>query len=152
HSYSEDTQRKQWIIDPFRFFRLAFATDDLPKPDTTTIVGRRIYYSQIDGDGWLNVTTIEERDPGTGTRRHRRSIDLLIDRAIIPYPDLPVTVAPIAADLDPAWCGDDEAQAAARRAFALQQVEVGSHTYSHPLDWGFFENAPPEKERPFLRF
>jgi hypothetical protein len=152
HFYDTETQRKQWIVDPFRFFRLAFATDDLPKPDTTTIVGRRIYYSQIDGDGWRNITTIEERDPGTGTRRHRRSIELLIDRAILPNPDLPVSVAPIAADLDPAWCGDPQAQEAARRAFALPQVEIGSHTYSHPLDWGFFENATPEKERPFLRF
>jgi hypothetical protein len=150
--YNAETQRKRWIIDPFRFFRLAFATDDLPKPDTTTIVGRRIYYSQIDGDGWRNVTTIEERDPGTGTRRHRRSIDLLADRAIAPYPDLPVSVAPIAADLDPEWCGDPQAQDAARRVFALDQVEIGSHTYSHPLDWGFFENAGPEKEQPFLRF
>ncbi len=148
--YDAETERRQWIIDPFRFFRLAFATDDLPKPDVTTIVGRRIYYSQIDGDGWRNVSQIEERDR-VGTRRHRRSIDLLIDAAVKPYPDLPVSIAPIAADLDPEWCGDAKAQEAARRAFAQPQVEAGSHTYSHPLDWAFFENATPEKERAFLR-
>src|SRR4029078_10666018 len=35
----------QRLINPFEFFRLAFDTDGMPKPDTTTIAGRRIYYS-----------------------------------------------------------------------------------------------------------
>jgi hypothetical protein len=45
---------QQWLINPFEFFRRAFATDAIPKPNTTTLSGRRIYYSHIDGDGWRN--------------------------------------------------------------------------------------------------
>src|SRR5205823_2937249 len=70
----------QWQIDPFEFFRLAFGTDDLPKPDTTTIAGRRIYYSHIDGDGWNNFTQLEEyrRQPVLSAR-------VVMDKAIKPY-------------------------------------------------------------------
>ena len=55
----EDREFRQWYINPFELFREAFQTDALPKPDTTTLSGRRIYYSHVDGDGWRNVTQIE---------------------------------------------------------------------------------------------
>ena len=58
-SFMDDTQ-VQWHINPFEFFRLAYATDNLPKPDVTTLSGRRIFYSHIDGDGWRNVTEMEK--------------------------------------------------------------------------------------------
>lgn len=143
-----DRQKRAWFINPFEFFRIAFATDDLPKPDTTTISGRRIYYSHIDGDGWRNYTLVERypQDPPT------LSMDVLIKEVIEAYPDLPVSVAPIAADLDPEWYGDKTMQDVARRAFALPQVEMANHTYSHPFDWGFFNNWTEEKEKPFLKY
>ena len=91
----------QWLINPFEFFRLAFATDDLPKPDTTTIAGRRIYFSSIDGDGWNNITQIEEYR-GKGVI----SAQVVMDKAIKPFPDMPVLMAVIAGDIDPDWGGD----------------------------------------------
>ncbi len=151
--YEDDAPHRRWIIDPFEFFRLAFGTDDLPKPDVTTLVGRRIYYSQIDGDGWRNASLAAGAPLGATTGEVLpRSIETLINETIRPYPDLPVTVAPIAADLDPSWCGDARAQRAAREVFALPQVEAGSHTYSHPLDWPFFASYTEERERPFERY
>jgi len=37
----------------------------VPKPDTTTLAGRRIYYSHIDGDGWKELTIYRAKDGGT---------------------------------------------------------------------------------------
>ena len=136
---------KQWILNPFHFFRRAYLTDELPKPDPTTLAGRRIYYSHIDGDGWNNVTHVESY----GNRRVL-SAEVVMKEAIIPYPDLPVTLGSIAADLDLSWVGSKESQRIAREFFRLHQVESGSHTYSHPFNWDFFSDANPDKERPYL--
>jgi polysaccharide biosynthesis protein PelA len=120
----------QWYLNPFKFFRLAFATDEVPKPDTTTIVGRRIYYGHIDGDGWRNQTEVPKyRQEGIS------SAEVILRETIRPFPDLPVTVGPIAGDLDPHWLGNQESLAVAKEILALPWVEAGSHTYSHPLDW-----------------
>lgn len=147
--YDPDNERlahlRQWYINPFLFFRTVFKTDDLPKPDTTTLAGRRIYYSHIDGDGWNNVSLIEPY-----REKQRFSSEVIMEKAIIPYADLPVTVAAIAADLDPNWAGVAQGQDIARKIFALPNVEVGSHTYSHPFDWGFFKDGNSTKEKPFL--
>lgn len=138
--------RTQWFINPFAFIRKVFATDALPKPDTTTLSGRRIYFSHIDGDGWRNVSLVKGyRKEGIFSAR------VVLERAIAPYPDLPITVGPIAADLDPEWSGDPESQQIARDIFELPQVEVGHHTYSHPFEWGFFEDYAKAKEAPFVR-
>jgi hypothetical protein len=56
----------------------------------------------------------------------------------------------VAADLHPSWFGTEEGRDVAREIFALPQVELGSHTFSHPFDWGFFEDGITEKERPYL--
>ena len=136
--------RTQWYINPFAFIRRVFDTDKLPKPDTTTLSGRRIYFSHIDGDGWRNVSLVK------GYRKDQiYSSRVVLEKAIAPYPDLPITVGPIAADLDPEWSGDPEAQQLAREIFALPQVEVGHHTYSHPFEWGFYEDYTALKEAPF---
>lgn len=136
---------RQWRINPFEFFRQAFATDDLPKPDTTTLSGRRLYYSHIDGDGWRNVSSVEKY-----TDRRTLSSEVILREAIEAYPDLPVTVAPVVGDIDRAWFGTDESLRLAREILGLSQVEAGSHTYSHPFFWGFFADGNPDKEKPYL--
>ncbi|MBT6119214.1 MAG: hypothetical protein HOH66_15235 [Rhodospirillaceae bacterium] len=146
--YDSRTFRRRWIVDPFKFFREAFATDELPKPDTTTLSGRRIYYSHIDGDGWRNVTTVEAyQDVG----RLVLSSEVTLKELLAPYPDLPSTVGPIVGDLDPAWYGGEEEMKLAREIFELPWIEAGTHTYSHPFEWQFFDPYDPEKERPFLK-
>jgi len=137
---------RQWVVNPFEFFRTALATDDLPKPDTTTIAGRRIYYSHIDGDGYNSITQLEEyRDQGV------LSAQVVMDKAIKPHPELPVTLTVIAGDIDPAWAATQKSREIAKELFALPQVEAGTHTYSHPFNWEFFEDENKEKEIPYLR-
>ena len=135
----------QWVVNPFEFFRLAFSTDDLPKPDVTTLGGRRIYYSNIDGDGWNNISQLEEY-----RGKHVISAQVILDKAIKSYPDLPVMVAPIAGDVDTDWVGSEDSRRVAREIWALPQVEAGSHTYSHPFYWEFFEDGDVGDEVPFL--
>jgi hypothetical protein len=137
--------QRLWYINPFLFFRTAFDTGDLPKPDTTTVSGERIYYSHIDGDGWRNLSLIEGY-----YERGAYSSEVVLKEVLIPYDDLPVTVGPIAAELDPELFGDKDTMRIAREIFLLPHVEAGSHTYTHPLEWVFFKDAPPDKERPFL--
>src|SRR3546814_7753940 len=81
--------RTRWFINPFSFFSSVFATDALPKPDVTTVSGRRLFHSHIDGDGWLN----ESRVPGYAGR-HVVSAAVILHEIVDGYPDLPVTIAP----------------------------------------------------------
>lgn len=143
--YEHETETRGWYLNPFRFFQIAFQTNDLPKPDTTTLAGRRIYYSHIDGDGWNNLSLMEEY-----RKRPTLSSKVVLEKAILPYPDLPVTVAPVAAELDPNWSGEKKSGTVAKELFKLPQVEIGSHSYSHPFQWDFFEDRDTEKERPYL--
>ncbi|MBI3503498.1 MAG: hypothetical protein HY059_01555 [Proteobacteria bacterium] len=147
HYYEPELRRRQWRIDPFAFLKAALGDGDGPVPDVTTLVGRRIFFSQVDGDGWRNVTEIA---PWRRTRK--LSSEVILDEVLRRYPDLPVTIGPVVADLHPDWCGSDETRDITRRMFALPNVEAGSHTWTHPLDWKFFDASDvAEKERPFLR-
>jgi hypothetical protein len=143
----DELDRVHWILNPFEFLRESFDTDKLPKPDYTTLDGQRIYFSHIDGDGWRNRSQIPTKEG-----RQQRAVDVFYDAVLSAYPDLPFTVAPVAADLDPAWCGDDESRAIARKIMALPNVEPASHTYSHALYWSFFQDASTvaAREAPFL--
>ena len=132
---------KRWIIDPFEFFRRALARPRFPIPDTTTVSGRRFYFSEVDGDGWNSTTRIERyRGEDVSTA------EVMIRELIEPYPDLPVSVAVLLGDLDPQNGGRPDTRATMKRAFALPQVEVASHTLSHPFDWGFFEHYDRKAE------
>ncbi len=138
--------RKQWYVNPFEFFRLAFATDDLPKPDAATVSGRRIFYSHVDGDGWNNISDI-------AAYRLRRTVsaEVILKEVVEKYPDLPVTIGPIVADIDPAWYGNTLNLDLARRVLAPANVEAGSHTLSHPLAWNFYASGDVvAKEARFL--
>ncbi|MEG3639889.1 polysaccharide deacetylase family protein [Magnetococcus sp. PR-3] len=145
HSHEEEIFR-QWHINPFRFFRDAFATHDIPKPDNTTLSGRRIYYSHIDGDAWRSETRVKKYQK----KGLRYVSDVILEEVVKGYPDLPLTIAPVVADLDPSWFGRPKFIKNAREIFSYDHIEAGSHTYSHPLQWSFFEKPDPEAELPYL--
>jgi len=63
----------------------------------------------------------------------------MLDELIAPYPDLPVTLGIIAGDVTASEGGNSHSASIARRIFALPQVEVGSHTYTHIFNWGLFQ-------------
>lgn len=130
-----------WIINPWEFFRSAFDTDNIPKPDTSTLTGQRIYYAHVDGDGWNNLSEIKD----THNKRFIAA-QIILDQVISAFSFLPVTVAPIAADLHPDWRGTEQARKVARKLFRYPHVEAGTHTFTHPYIWQFFEDYTVAKE------
>jgi polysaccharide biosynthesis protein PelA len=117
--------RKQWYVNPFAFFTAALDLATLPKPDPTTLNGRRIAFSHIDGDAFAGFTEV---------RKNAVCADIIRNRILVHYP-FPVTVSVIVAEIDPAAKGNDQRVALAREIFALPNVEPASHAYSHPFYW-----------------
>jgi len=134
----------QWFLNPFQFFNLVFQDDYLPKPDTATLLGRRIFYSHLDGDGWNNLTELEEY------RKQRvLSSQVLYEKVFKPYREFGFTVGLIANELRADCYGMPGSIPIAKRVLSLPNVEAGSHTFSHPLHWGYFakqENVAAEAE------
>jgi len=145
-AYDSASDRTQWQIDPFKFFSANFSSKPFPIPDTTTISGRRIFFSHIDGDGWNNLSQIEKyrRDPTL-------SAEVVMNKLIAPYPNLPVTVSVIAGDVDPKFNGTKEARDIAKQIFRMPQVEIASHTYTHPYDWEFFDGYSRRAEEKLIK-
>jgi hypothetical protein len=124
-TYAPALYGRQWWINPFTFFRDALGIADWPRPDVTTLNGRRILYSHIDGDGLSNRSELR---PGA-------SCGQIILEEILSRYSLPITVSVISSEVDPTLLGSRESLALARAMFALANVEAGSHSFSHPLDW-----------------
>jgi hypothetical protein len=149
YTHYEDSSGEwsQWYLNPFAFFRRAYHTDGVPIPDTTTASGRRIFYSEIDGDGWNNVTSADAyKDRGI------YSSEVILREIAQGYPDFPLAVAPIAGDLDPLWGGTLRSQEVARAFFRQPNVEPSTHTYTHPFDWSFYgPGYRGEDELPYFK-
>jgi hypothetical protein len=137
-----ETKRHVWVLDPFKFLEQALGHDRAPVPDTTTLAGRRIYFSHIDGDAWTNPTLIQE----PGRARPNLVSEIVRDRLIAPYPDLPVSIGLVGSLVDPLFGGLPHGAEIARSLYALPQVEVASHTYTHPYDWGFYARQQRDRE------
>ncbi len=135
----------QWIVDPFAFFTAAFGALPGPIPDVTTISGRRIYMSHIDGDGWNNLSLIAQYHD-----EKMISAAVVAHKLIEPYPDLPVSVGVIGADVDPRYGYVSTGQGVARELYRLPQVEVATHSYTHPFNWSFFEQYDRAREEQAL--
>ncbi len=139
--YETGTDQVRWIINPFAFLQAALGGKIWPIPDTTTVSGRRLYFSHIDGDGWNNITEVF---PYSSERAS--SAEVVLDALIAPYPELPVSVGLIAGDIDPTLGGKSTTAGVAEAIFAMPHVEVASHTYTHPYNWEFFENYNRDRE------
>lgn len=124
--YHEDTSdRYRWIINPFRFFAEALGIQGRPVYDTTTLFGRRIFYSHIDGDGYLNRSMIDNQF---------YSSHFIFENVLSKY-DLPISVSFISSELFVNYFGLPEMNDFAKRIAALDNIELGTHGFSHPLDW-----------------
>lgn len=113
----------RWILNPFLFFSKSFAAEETPHPDTTTLLGRRIFYSHIDGDGFRNLSL------------KKKFCGEIIKEEILKKYNLPITVSFIAADIDKRYFGNSLFLKMAKEIASLPNVEIGAHGYSHPLDW-----------------
>jgi polysaccharide biosynthesis protein PelA len=119
--------RQRWIIDPFRFISKALNLPEIPVPDVTTENGRRLLLVQVDGDGAGNIAEI----PGTPL-----AIKVIHDYFLKKY-NLPSTVSIIEGEAANGGSSDKltEIEKVARDIFKLNNVEIASHSYSHPSAW-----------------
>jgi len=117
-----------WRIDPFAFLVEALDLQPMPMPDVTTEAGNRTWFAHIDGDAlpsWAEM-------PGS-----KLGAEIIRERILERYP-LPHTVSIVEGEINGvAVYADRRARMVkvAREIFALPQVEIASHTYSHPFRW-----------------
>jgi polysaccharide biosynthesis protein PelA len=112
--------RTSWRVNPFFLVEKIFVDKTLPIPDVTTLNGKRVFFSHIDGDGFLGTSEID---------RSATCGDIILKEIIQKYP-YPITASVILAEMDSSL-----AATLARKIFAHPNVEPASHTLSHPLSW-----------------
>ncbi len=131
--------RTRWILDPFKFLAGALALPPIPAPDPTTTNGRRVLEVHIDGDGFVSVAEMPDR-PLAGE---------VVRRELLARYRLPTTVSIIEGEIGPSGLYPDRSPALeeiARRIFARPEVEIASHTYSHPFDWARAGAGPTDAD------
>lgn len=125
----EDSSKNlRWVINPIEFLRRALRLPDMPVPDVTTESGRRLLMVHMDGDGFAS------RAEFAGSPY---AAEVLRDRILKKYP-LPATISVIQGELAPDGLYPALSPALekiARDIFAQPQVEIASHSYSHPFSW-----------------
>lgn len=119
---------RQWLLDPFALVSQALKIKPRPVPDTTTENGRRILTSHVDGDGFASKAEL----PGTPFS------GLVIKKEIFERYAIPHTVSIVEAEtghkgLYPSL--SPFLEPIARDIFKLPNVELASHSYSHPFYW-----------------
>lgn len=116
----------KWRLNPFLFFEEAFALKGLPRPDISTLNGRRVFMTHIDGDGIFNLSHID---------RKSFSGEVILDEILKKYDDIPHSVSIITGYLDMPEYQDKRANTLYSNLFSLENVEPAAHGHAHPLIW-----------------
>ncbi|MFT7211590.1 MAG: hypothetical protein ACI9XK_001834, partial [Granulosicoccus sp.] len=124
-----------WVVEPFAFFRKALQLPNVPMPDVTTENGRRIWLAHIDGDAlpsWAEMTG------------KRLGADVIYDEILKPSA-LPHSVSIVEGEMTRIEAYSDRRDrmfSTIRKTFALDNVELASHTFSHPFKWSAVGTYP----------
>ena len=132
-----DSEYDRWIVNPFDFLTAALKLTPLPIPEHTTENGSRILTIHIDGDGFYNKTEVI---------KGLYASELIRDQFFIPL-ELPHTVSIIEGEIGKTGLQPQlspQMEKIAQSIFKLDNVEIASHSYSHPFDW--FAAAEQEKQ------
>ncbi|GAB2898666.1 bifunctional glycoside hydrolase 114/ polysaccharide deacetylase family protein [Uliginosibacterium flavum] len=136
--YAEDLSR--WVVNPWVFLSQALSLEDRPVPDTTSDAGRRMLFAHMDGDGFPSRAEFTGSPYGA---------QVMLDEILKRYPMVPHTISVIEGELSPQGLYPQDSAALegiARKMFELPNVEIASHTYSHPYVWSLFEANEPSRE------
>lgn len=123
---NEELQKVHWRLNPFRFFEEALALEELPRPDVTTRNGRRVFFSQIDGDGIFNISHIDQKS---------FSGEIILHEILEKMPTLPITASLITGYFDYTEYQSERVTNLYKAIFSLKNIEPASHGYAHPLIW-----------------
>lgn len=118
----------RWVINPFSMLRKALRLTDFPVPDITTESGRRLLLSHVDGDAFPSKAEL----PGTPFSAE------VLQREILQRYRIPHTVSIVEAEISPQGLFpqlSSKLENIARSIFKMPNVEIASHSYSHPFYW-----------------
>jgi hypothetical protein len=135
--------RTKWLINPFTFFHRALGAAVRPVADVTTMAGRRLFFSHVDGEGLHNLSQVPDAEG-----RRQLAGRLLLNAVFRAYKDLPVTFSVIGGDIDTEVGGNDRANDLLREVFALPHVELAINTHSWPLLWRPLEMVRADSVQP----
>ncbi|MBI5595402.1 MAG: hypothetical protein HY928_04865 [Elusimicrobia bacterium] len=116
----------RWVVDPLAFFGAALRMKGLPRPDATTLSGRRMVMYRVDGDGFFNRSEISRR---------QYSGEVFLRQVLEKKPDLPFSLSLISGYYELNLYRAPEALTLSRLVLNRPNVEPGSHGFAHPLVW-----------------
>lgn len=121
-----DNQQMRWVIQPIEFLTRALSLPAMPVPDVTTENGRRLMFVHVDGDGFASRAEFPGPDYGA---------QALYDQVFKKFA-VPTTLSVIEGEVGKAGLYPNispRLEQIARQMFALPNVEIGTHTFSHPF-------------------
>jgi hypothetical protein len=127
----------RWVVQPLEFLRAALRLPaDMPVPDTTTENGRRLLMSHIDGDGFASRAEFSDGTHPNTDASPEYSGDVLY--RLLRDTGMPTTVSLIEGEVSddgPFHAIAPHLRTIGTKIFSLPNVEVATHTYTHPLQW-----------------
>lgn len=129
--------QSRWAIQPIDFLKAALRLPAMPSPSVTTENGLRLMMTHVDGDGFASRAEF----PGADFAG-----EALYNTIFSRYP-IPMTLSVIEGEVGPTGMFpalSPRLEQLAKQMFLLPNVEIGSHTYSHPFHW---ENVDPNTGR-----
>ncbi|MFM0529649.1 sugar ABC transporter [Paraburkholderia strydomiana] len=130
--------QERWAIQPISFLTAALRLQQMPSPSVTTENGRRLFMSHVDGDGFASRAEFPGAD---------YSGEALYQQIFTRY-KVPMTLSVIEGEVGPTALYpkiSPRLEEIARKMFALPYVAIGTHTYSHPFDWGSVDAKTGER-------
>ncbi len=119
----------RWVTDPFILYREALRLPQMPVPDLTTDSGRRMLLIHMDGDGFASRAEF----PG-----NPYAAEMLLEKILKKY-RLPSSISVIEGEVGSEGLYPElspELEPIARKIYALPHIEMASHSFSHPFNWG----------------
>ncbi|MGN1281354.1 MAG: endo alpha-1,4 polygalactosaminidase [Succinivibrio sp.] len=128
-----DNNEDYWFVEPFAMLDKILNLKAIPAADVTTESGLRILTSHVDGDGF----------PSRSWFKGSPLVSEVLYNEVFKAIEVPHTVSVIQGEV--AADGmykeqSEELEKIARKIFELPNVEIASHTFSHPFDWDLDRN------------
>jgi len=144
-----DVNQERWVLQPIDFLRAALRLPtDVPVPDNTTENGRRLAMTHIDGDGFASQVEYHDLKGPNAHGQPEYAGDTLY--RVLRDTGIPTTVSLIegeVSDEGPYRKFAAHLREIGRRIFELPNVEVATHTFTHPLQWMWVTGlGPPPSE------
>lgn len=135
----------RWVVDPTELLSRALRLPAIPVPDVTTENGRRILFAHIDGDGFISPAEMPGYPPAAAVMQKE-----ILEK----YPSVPTTVSVIEGEIGPSGLFPESSakhEQIARSIFTLSNVEIASHSYSHPFRWLLASTASGDNDAYHLK-